>query len=46
LQGGAGLAVGLDLVFGSSPEACGPLDDVEKDDEEYGKNGNGDKQFQ
>ena len=46
MQSRAGLAVGLDLVFGGPPEACGPLDDIEQDDEEDGKNRYGDKKFQ
>ena len=36
LQSRPRLAISLDLVFRASPEACGILDDVEKDDEEDG----------
>ena len=46
MQSRAGLAVGFDFVFGGPPEACGPLNDVEQDDEEDGKDGYGDKKFQ
>jgi len=46
LQSRAGLAVGLDFVFGGPPEVGGALNDVEQDDEEDGKNGYGDKKFQ
>ena len=46
MQSRAGLAVGLDLVFGGPPEVGSALNDVEQDDEEDGKNGYGDKKFQ
>ena len=46
MQSGAGLAVGFDFVFGGPPEVGGALNDVEQDDEEDGKNGYGDKEFQ